>query len=43
VARMRNAYKILGKRPEGIYHFRYLDIGGRIILKYNIKKQGMRV
>jgi hypothetical protein len=37
---MKNACKILVRRPE---HLGHLDIDGMIILKFILKKQGLRI
>jgi hypothetical protein len=35
---MRNVYKMLIIKPEGKDHSEHLDIGGRIILKMNLRE-----
>jgi hypothetical protein len=40
---MRNAYNILVTNLKRKYHFRNLSVGGRIILKKVLKKQGLRM
>jgi hypothetical protein len=35
----RNAYGILVEKPEGKRHCEDLDVGGRIILRWNLEKQ----
>jgi hypothetical protein len=35
---MRNEYKILVNEPEGDNHLHDLQMDGRIILKWNLKK-----
>jgi hypothetical protein len=35
---MRNAHKILGRKPVGGYNLENLGVGGKIILKWILKK-----
>jgi hypothetical protein len=39
---MRNAYKILVGKPEGKRQYKNLDIAGKVILKWALKKLDWR-
>jgi hypothetical protein len=43
MAEMRNAYKILFRKPEGKNHSEDLGVDGMVILKWMLGKQGWRV
>jgi hypothetical protein len=40
---VRNAYQILVRKPKGKNHLEDQDIDGRTILRWILRKQGMRV
>jgi hypothetical protein len=35
---MRNSYRVLLGKTDGRYDYKYLDVGGRLVLKFILEK-----